>query len=247
MSSGPLPIAGAETVSRGAELERPGGPSGAIGQAPSSSKRVLEPIERISEVLFGLIMVLTFTCSLSVAEAGRSEVRGMLVGALGCNLAWGVIDGIMYLMGCLAEKARALATLRAVRTDDPQRGHGVIAAALPTVIASNLGPSQLEQIRRVLIQLPEPAGYPRLDKRDWLGATGVFFLVVLSTCPVVLPFALMQNVMRAQRLSNVIAIGMLFLTGYAFGRCTGYHPRGMGVTMVIIGGVLVGLTILLGG
>ena len=63
-----------------------------------SSKRVLEPNERISEVLFGLIMVLTFTGSLSVAEADRAEVRTMLIGALGCNLAWGIIDGVLYVM-----------------------------------------------------------------------------------------------------------------------------------------------------
>jgi hypothetical protein len=33
-------------------------------------------------------MVLTFTGSLSVADAGRADVRAMLIGALGCNLAW---------------------------------------------------------------------------------------------------------------------------------------------------------------
>jgi hypothetical protein len=53
----------------------------------TSSVRVLEPIERISEVLFGLIMVLTFTGSLSAAESGHAEVRAMLIGAIGCNLA----------------------------------------------------------------------------------------------------------------------------------------------------------------
>ncbi len=249
MSAGPVQVIEAGERPRGPGIALPpAGSASEITQGPSSSKRVLEPIERISEVLFGLIMVLTFTCSFSVAEAGRSEVRGLLVGALGCNLAWGIIDAIMYLMGCLAEKARALATLRAVRTAEaPQRAHSVIAAALPPVIASTVGPSELEQIRRLLKQLPEPAAYARLGKRDWVGAVGVFLLVVLSTCPVVLPFAFMQNAMRAQRLSNIIAIGLLFLTGYAFGRCTGYHPKWMGATMVIIGGVLVGLTILLGG
>ena len=60
-----------------------------------SSKHVLEPIDRISEVLFGLIMVLTFTGSLSVAEADRGEVRTMLIGALGCNIAWGIIDAVL--------------------------------------------------------------------------------------------------------------------------------------------------------
>ena len=83
---------------------------------PASSRRALDPVDRVAEVLFGLIMVLTFTGSLSVVEAGRDDVRAMLVGALGCNLAWGVIDAILYLMGCLAERSRQLMTFRAVRT-----------------------------------------------------------------------------------------------------------------------------------
>jgi hypothetical protein len=57
-----------------------------------SSRRVLDPIDRVSEVLFGPIMVLTFTGSLSVAEAGRDDVRTMLIGAPGCSVAWGIID-----------------------------------------------------------------------------------------------------------------------------------------------------------
>src|SRR5437867_5556968 len=92
-----------------------------------SSKRVLDPIDRISEVLFGLIMVLTFTGSLSIAEAGRQDIRTMLIGALGCNLAWGVIDGALYLMGSLAEKGRNLMTYRAVRkATDPQKAQRLI-------------------------------------------------------------------------------------------------------------------------
>ena len=213
-----------------------------------STKRVLEPIERISEVLFGLIMVLTFTCSFSIAGSGHSEIRTMLLGALGCNLAWGVIDAIMYLMGCLAERARTLATLRAVqKASSPEKAQRAIARALPPVLSSVLGVPELEGIRQHIAQLPEAAAHPRLSSKDWLGAAAVFLLVVASTLPVVLPFIFMQNAMRAQRFSNAIAIVLLFLTGYAFGRCTGYHPRGMGITMVVLGGALVGLTIMLGG
>src|SRR5215218_1355049 len=95
-------------------------------------KRVLEPQERIAEVLFGLIMVLTFTGSLSVAEAGREDVRTMLIAALGCNIAWGIIDGILYLMGCLADRGRSVAMRKAVRqTTDPQRATELIVNALP--------------------------------------------------------------------------------------------------------------------
>lgn len=249
MSTEPTQVAEARGNERGPNpTAKPDDSQAGKSDPTSSSKRVLEPIERISEVLFGLIMVLTFTCTFSVAEAGRAEVRTLLLGALGCNLAWGLIDGIMYLMGCLAEKARSLKVLRAIRAaDDPQKAQGMIAQALPPMIVAALDSPTLDSLRRHLQQLPEPPSHPKLTKRDWLGAAGVLVLVVLATCPVVLPFALTQKAMLAQRVSNLVAVGLLFVTGYAFGRCTGYHPRVMGLAMVIIGGALVGITILLGG
>jgi len=213
-----------------------------------SSKRVLEPSERISEVLFGLIMVLTFTGALSVAEADRAEVRTMLIGALGCNIAWGIIDGILYLMGCLAEKQRGLMIFRTVRNaTDPQQAQRLITDALPAVVASVLQPAELETLRQRLTQLPEPPDRAHLRKDDWLGAVGVFLLVFLSTFPVVIPFLFLQNVALALRLSDGIAIVMLFLTGYAYGKCVGHHSWLVGISMVVLGGVLVGLTIALGG
>src|SRR5437660_12814019 len=113
-----------------------------------SSKRVLEPIDRVSEILFGLIMVLSFTGSLSVAEAGRDDVRLMLIGALGCNIAWGIIDGILYLMDCLSERGRDIRALRAARTAAaPEEAHRVIAQALPPVVAATLGPAEYETVR----------------------------------------------------------------------------------------------------
>jgi VIT family protein len=213
-----------------------------------SSLRVLEPIDRVSEVLFGLIMVLTFTGSLSVAEAGRDDVRAMLVGALGCNLAWGLIDAILYLMACLAEKGRSLATFRAVRgTQDASRRQQLVADALPPLVASLLKPEELEEIRARVLQLPEPAEPEPLQTRDYVGALGVFLLVFLSTFPVAIPFMVMTDARSAMRVSNAIAIVLLFLTGYAFGRISGRHPLWVGCGMVVLGLLLVGLTMALGG
>jgi hypothetical protein len=202
----------------------------------------------MAEVLFGLIMVLTFTGSLSVAEAGRDDVRAMLIGALGCNLAWGLIDAILYLMGCLAERSRRLMTFRAVRAaDNPERARAVLADALPPAIASIVEPGELEAMRERLVRLPEPPARARTTKEDWRGAAGVFLLVFLSTFPVVIPFIIMRNAMPAMRVSNAIAVAMLFITGFAYGRLTGYRPVGMGVSMVALGLALVGITIALGG
>ena len=213
-----------------------------------SHKHVLEPSERVSEVLFGLIMVLTFTGSLSVAEADRASVRTMLIGALGCNLAWGIIDAVLYLMGSLAEKGRDLRTFRAVRkASDPQSAHRLISDSLPTVVASVLQAAELEAMHQRLKQLPEPQARARLGKDDWLGALGVFLLVFISTFPVALPFIFMHNAGPALRLSNLIAIVLLFILGYAFGRCAGRNPWVVGISMVVLGAVLVGLTMALGG
>jgi VIT1/CCC1 family predicted Fe2+/Mn2+ transporter len=210
--------------------------------------RVLEPEERISEVLFGLIMVLTFTGSISVVEAGREDIRTMLIAALGCNIAWGIIDGILYLMGCLADRGRSVAMQKAVRqTTDPQRATELIARALPAAIASVLEPQDLETIYKRLQQLPETPLRAALSKEDWLGALGVFLLVFLTTFPVTLPFLFMGNAHRALRTSNAIAVLMLFVAGYAFGRITGGRPGLFGILMVVLGIALVGMTMALGG
>jgi VIT1/CCC1 family predicted Fe2+/Mn2+ transporter len=211
-------------------------------------RRVLEPSERVAEVLFGLIMVLTFTGSLSVAEAGREDVRTMLIGALGCNLAWGIIDAVLYLMGSLAEKGQALMIFHAVRKEsDPHKAQRLIADALPSVVAAVLQRSELQALDQRLKELPEPPEYAPLSKDDWLGALAVFLLVFLAVFPVAIPFMFMHNALPALRVSNAIAILMLFLAGHAYGRCVGRRPLVMGITMVILGAALTALTMAFGG
>lgn len=212
------------------------------------TKRVLQPNERVSEILFGLIMVLTFTGSLSVAEADRTEVRTMLIGALGCNLAWGVIDAIFYLMSCLAEKGGDLKTYRAVRREtNPDRARQLMLEAMPSVLASVLQPAEIESMHRRLTQLPAPPEQARLNGKDWRGSAGVFLLVFLSTFPVALPFIFMDSAPEAMRVSNGVAIVLLFMAGFGYGRCVGRSPWAFGFSVVVIGLILVAMTISLGG
>ena len=216
--------------------------------ATQPSRRLLDPVERYSEILFGLIMVLTFTGSLSASGLGHDEVRTMLIGAIGCNLAWGIIDAVMYLMARFGERGRGLLAWRSVReATDPDEARRVIADALPSVVASVLSAPELEMIRTRLNQLSGMPGRSRLGRDDFLGAVGVFWLVFLSTFPPVIPFLFVHDALRALRISNGIAIGMLFVLGFLLGRHAGYHPWLVGISMVTIGVVLVGVTIALGG
>ena len=210
--------------------------------------RVLEPSERIGEILFGLIMVLTVTGATSVVTADRTEIQTMLIAALGCNVAWGIIDAGMYLMARLAEQGSNALLLREVRgTADRERAHRTIADALPPLLASIFQPSQLDLIREGIRRLPESETRPRLTGRDWLGAIGVCVLVILSTFPVVIPFLIFGNAQTALRVSNVIAVVSLFFCGVIFARYAGLRPWPTGLTMVVVGAALVGIAIALGG
>jgi VIT1/CCC1 family predicted Fe2+/Mn2+ transporter len=114
-------------------------------------------------------------------------------------------------------------------------------------LVSVLSTSDLEVLRERLGHVREMPHRPRLGKREWLGAVAVFLVVVFSTLPVITPFALIANTRLALRVSNCVAVGMLFLAGYAFGRYMGHRPWIMAGTMVFLGSALVGTTILLGG
>ena len=213
-----------------------------------STRRLLDPVDRISEVLFGLIMALTFTCSMSAAEAGREDVRTLLIGAIGCNIAWGLIDAVIFLLVSLTERARGIAMLKALRrNDDPQAARSIIKDALPPVLADALTEGELDQLHQKLGRLCEPPTRPKLGRDDYLAAAGVFLLVFLATLPVVIPFMLMQDAVTALRVSNGIALVMLFFAGWSFGRYAQHRPVGMGVTMTLIGTALVAITIALGG
>ncbi|HTQ61063.1 MAG TPA: VIT1/CCC1 transporter family protein [Candidatus Solibacter sp.] len=214
----------------------------------NSRKPLLDPMERISEILFGLIMVLTLTCSFSIAEADRKLVHDMLLAAVGCNFAWGAIDAVFYLLARFSEQGRGILALQSLRkATDPSEAEAVIAAALPPLLASSLTPTEFGLLHQRLKQLSKIPAHPQLKRSDWLAGAGVFLLVFLSTSPVVIPFLLVSAAKLALRVSNGIAILMLFITGFAFGRHAGRSPWKTGVAMIILGCALVGIAIGLGG
>jgi VIT1/CCC1 family predicted Fe2+/Mn2+ transporter len=125
--------------------------------------------------------------------------------------------------------------------------HRIIAGALPPVLAAVCDPADYENIRQKLAQLPEPPSRPRLARNEWLGALAVAFWVILTTFPVTVPFIFMNDVAHAMRVSNLIAVVLLFITGWTFGCIAEYHPWLSGLAMVIVGSALVALTMALGG
>lgn len=212
-------------------------------------QRVLEPIDRITEVIFGLLMAMTFIGSLSVATSGREEVRTMLIAALGCNLAWGLADAVIFLMRTWTERTRSRTLMERLQdSSDPRDGQGLIAAELPPRIATAVSADGLEMLRLHLLR--EAAGTPasvRIGWEDIKGALATFLLVVLATFPLVIPFLLIGQTGPAIRASNAVALAMLFISGWMLARYSGGSPWAGGIALAVVGTALLFAIIALGG
>ena len=213
---------------------------------PAEREALLDPIDRVSEILFGLIMAVTIIGSVSVASAGRAEVRTAMVAALGCNLAWGLVDAVMYLVRTLTERTRNRTLASLVRNASDQDAHRLIERSLPPHVAALSGPAEIEGMRRRLLVLPDVTG--GLRSEDFFAAFGIFLLVVLATFPVALPFLVFDDAALAMRVSQGVAVVMLFGAGFVLGRHAGHRrPIVTGGAMALLGVALIASVKALGG
>jgi hypothetical protein len=209
---------------------------------------VLNPVDRTSEVLFGLIMVLSFTGAISVASDGKEEIRELLWAALGCNVAWGLVDAIMYLMNVLLDRGHNLTIMKKVThsksRDDARQ---VLREELQPLVAALMKDEELDRIGDRLKKLSEPSGAHFLTRADFVAAFEIFSLVFLCTLPVTLPFVFFNKASVALRASNGVAIILLFAGGYILGGYAGFRRFVTALVYIGIGLLLVALTLALGG
>jgi len=209
---------------------------------------VLDPIDRVSEMLFGLFMALTFVGAISVSDAGQSDIQAMMLAALGCNLAWGLVDAVMYLVRTITDRGRSLTLSRIAQSSErPERAREVIRGALPDRVAKVVSDAEVDAIRDRLATLPPVPAQARFNRDDLLAAVAIFLIVTGSTFPVVLPFLLFDEVGLAKAVSRGIALLMLFGGGLALGRYAGYGSWKAGFLMVGLGTALVLAIMALGG
>jgi VIT1/CCC1 family predicted Fe2+/Mn2+ transporter len=208
---------------------------------------LLNPVDRVSEMIFGLFMALTFVGVVSMATAGRQEIRDMLHAALGCNIAWGLVDAVMYLVRTVTERGRALTLARTVRAVDAETGRNLLQDAMPGPMSKLVSAAEVEAMRARVIELANLPARPRLQRDDFLAAFGIFLIVVASTFPVALPFVFLDDPGIALTVSRIIAVAMMFLGGLALGRYAGYGSWKTGIMMAGLGVLVVAVVIALGG
>lgn len=211
----------------------------AVG-AETAREPVLSPVDRVSELLFGLFMALTFVGAVSVADQGDAQIRTLFIAAFGCNVAWGLVDAVMYLVRTITERGRLLTLIGSVRSaTDADAGRRLIESSLSRVAAGLVSAAEIEAIRGRIVALTSLPARPKLNRDDWLAALAIFLIVVASTFPVVLPFVMFDDVGTAKNVSRAVAVTMLFFGGLALGRYAGYGSWKVGLMMAGLGTALV--------
>jgi hypothetical protein len=213
--------------------------------------KYLDPGESLGEILFGLIMTLTFTLGAGIlVQEGPEAARELLIATIGCNIAWGIIDGALYMSGQIFERSRlARIGLTIRRAASDEHGARIAADALANMIGPVASPDDLAAFsRRVAARLRSTAPASLgVSREDVYGALASFWLVFFSSIPAALPFLLIDDAWIALRVSNAILLGLLFFVGYRWAKYTTLRPWLAGLVLLAIGVALVLVAIRLGG
>jgi hypothetical protein len=162
-------------------------------------------------------MVICFTSILRAYPNLAEKVIGtVLLSALFCCIAWGLVDGIFYAWEAhyeLDRKKKLLALVQA--PNDPKKAREVVEDHLRDTIVDLMDEKDKEQIYQIVEKNVSGVDLGRVGiKEDIVTILIAFGLVVGSSIIVMIPFLLFSPVMTALRISNVTGIFLLFFMGY---------------------------------
>jgi hypothetical protein len=212
----------------------------------------LAPGDALGEVMFGIIMTLTFTVGarffLVAEEFDRHE---LIIGAVGCNIAWGIIDAVLYVVGTLFFRSQRARFYRSLRdTTNSEKALAAVAdhfgledepLAIPSEERNKLYAAILSMGQRTA---PAPV---RVCGSDLTAAFLIFLLVTLAAVPSVVPLLLIEDPGVALRVSNVIQVALLFIGGWRWGSYTDVSAWKVGLAIAILGAAMSVPAVLLGG
>ncbi len=212
-------------------------------------ERYLDPADRLGEVLFGLIMALGFTGAVRLGHE-EADSRALFIGIFGCNLAWAIVDGVMYVLTSLFERGRKARLFREVaRATSEEAALDRIGDELDGPLLELTTAEERRQLHRWALKIlrREQPDMPRIRRDDVLGGVAVTLVIVLATFPIVVPYLVIADPTLAVRLSHLIALTLLFLLGAWWGRVVGARPFRIAAGLTLVGTALVLVTIALGG
>jgi VIT1/CCC1 family predicted Fe2+/Mn2+ transporter len=196
-------------------------------------------------------MVLTCTLGASViAGLDRDSLRSLFIAALGCNVAWGVIDAALYVMGAVFVRTQNARLMQAIRSaPGDAAGLAIVRRALEPRFSAYGFDEDREQLYRSLrgMVVHSETKHSLVSADDLRSAVAVFILVAVTALPPAVPFLLIADPVVALRVSNVVLVALLFVVGFYWARAIGGDGWRTGLIMMLSGVLLVGVAIAFGG
>ena len=120
------------------------------------------------------------------SDTRAADNRALFIGIFGCNLAWAIVDGVMYVLTALFDRGRKVRLFREVaRTPSDEAALRRIGDELDGPLLELTTPEERGQLHRWILTIlrrerPDP---PQLRRADVLGGVAVTLVIVLATVP----------------------------------------------------------------
>ena len=219
----------------------------------------LDPIDALFTIFFSILFALLFTLSYSIliyhGVISSSFARGygeeLFVTILGAVTAWGIIDGVLYILGGVLARSERYRLLQYVQTSDSEEEAATAIAyeldfILEPITSDEQRHALYRDIRGYLSQAePQAIG---LQREDVVGAAATVLLYVVAVLPSLLPLLLLpDDTALAIRISSVVSFMVIFAAGYSWGLHTGTNPWKLGLLLSSVCLAMVLVALLLGG
>ena len=213
--------------------------------------RSLDPADALAEMTCGLVMVLTILCTAGWYVSGSDEPRRALAfAAFGCCLAWGIIDGFLYVASAVYERGRRGRLIRSVQASDHARAVDYVRGRVNDATGGLLSVQSSTDVAEELIAVAagiDPPERITTKRADFPPVVGSMVLNVSATILPGIAILLVDDWRDALAVAKTLVVVMMFLTGFLWGRTTRFGGLRSGSAMLVFGVTMVGIAVLFGG
>lgn len=219
----------------------------------------LDPIDALFTIFFSILFALLFTLSYGIliyrgiidSSLANGYGQELFAAILGAVAAWGIIDGVIYVLSEVFARGERYRLLRYVQSSDSdETAVAAIADTLDFILKPITNDDQrvglYHDIAGYLSQAePQTVG---LQREDLVGAATTILLSIVAVLPSLLPLLLLpDNTALAIRISNFLSFFVVFATGYSWGIHTDTNPWKTGLLLASVCLIMVLIAMLLGG
>lgn len=212
-------------------------------------RKYVPPSDRFAEILCGLIMLLTFTLAGGVMEMSPDE---LVLGAVSCALAWGVIDGAIFMLNSLFQRGRQARLVSEVRAMDRDQAVALLRSWFDSTYEKIISQKMREEVYNDIFDVARNSQplRPWFTRNEVYGGLGLLAIEAICSIPAILPLIILEDDMNALRISNLLLLATMAVIGYYWAGWSGWQGAMRFVIagfVLALGLLMVGVAILMGG